>query len=189
MRKLAMIALVVTAACVDKGPSEVVDQAFVTQNLLSAEPTPKHGVNADLGGKVVYLGADLDKPTIKPGEKFVVTHYWKIVSPPGSEYRVFTHVNGGSPKEWMNVDSTKMRQNHGPDRWKAGDIIKDEQTITLRSDWASAFAAVYVGLYRKGATSEKDRLPVVSGPTDGHVRIPVDVGAPAKTAGYVIRRA
>src|SRR4051812_17253 len=101
MRALALVvSLIAFAACTEKAPP--IDQAYVKQNLLTADPTPKMALNADLGGKVVYLGADVDKTSLKPGEKFTVVHYWKVVSPPGSEYRVFTHVEGGG-KDWMNV--------------------------------------------------------------------------------------
>ena len=37
------------------------DPEYAKQNLLSTEPTPKQAVNADLGGKVVYLGNDVEK--------------------------------------------------------------------------------------------------------------------------------
>src|SRR5688572_3864504 len=84
--------------CVEKGPP--IDEGFVKQNLLSTEPSPKHKVNADLGGKVVYLGADIDKDQLKPGDKLQIIHYWKIVQPPGSEYRVFTHVDGAVKADW-----------------------------------------------------------------------------------------
>ena len=171
------------------------DPAYVKQNLLSAEPTPNHAVGADLGGKVIYLGADLDRETVKPGEKLTVIHYWKVVQPPGTEWRIFTHVDGATGKDWLNVDSTKMRSSYGPDKWKAGDLIRDEQTITMKSDWSSSFAAIHVGLYKKGSSSDKDRLPVVSGPTadKGRIlvaRLAVGASGVAKpTGGYVIQRA
>src|SRR5688572_27966028 len=91
MRRVAAI-LVLLAGCVEKEPA--VDQSFVKANLLSAEPTVKHAVKGDFGGKIVYLGADVDKDTLMPGDKVTVVHYWKVVQAPGSEWRVFTHVNG-----------------------------------------------------------------------------------------------
>ena len=179
------------------------DPEYAKKNLLSAEPTPKQVVNADLGGKLVYLGNDVDKTTLKPGEKFTITHYWKVVQAPGSDYGIFTHVRGASG-EWMNVDSTKMSGAYPMADWKAGDLIKDEQTITLKGDWKSAVATIHVGVYRRGGHSENDRLPIVSGPNDGHrgvlaMRFTVGgagaVSAAAGSAdkpgapGYVIKRA
>jgi hypothetical protein len=195
MRRVVAIVVLLVAGCVEKEPA--VDQSYVKANLLSAAPTPNHPVNGDFGGKVVYLGADLDKDTVAPGDKITLVHYWKVLEAPGSEWRAFTHVNGLG-KDWMNVDETKMRKGYGPDRWKAGDIVKDEQTITLKKEWGSPFAAIYVGLYKKGGHSEKDRMPVVSGPNDGKSRILVAkltvTGVAAQTPqgppqAYVIRKA
>src|SRR5262245_11946886 len=120
MRRLAVVWVVLSTACVEKEPK--IDQAYVQKNLLSAAPTPKYAVNADFGGKIVYLGADIDKDSVKPGDKFQVVHYWKVIEAPGSEWRAFTHVDGAVGKDWMNVDATDMRRNHGPDKWKAGEI-------------------------------------------------------------------
>lgn len=161
----AMLA-VLALACVEK-KEPVVDQAYINANLLTAEPTPKHAVNADLGGKIVYLGADVDKDRLTPGDRFKVTHYWKVIQAPGGEWRAFTHVNGA--KEWMNVDETKMRKGYGPSKWKAGDIVKDEQEITLQKSWASPFASIYVGLYKGQGVG--DRMPIVSGANDGKGRL------------------
>jgi hypothetical protein len=143
------------------------DPEYAQKNLLSTAPTPKAAVNADFGGKVVYLGNDVEKTALKPGEKFTITHYWKVVQPPGDDYAIFTHVRG-SGGEWMNVDLTKMRTSYPLGDWKAGDIIRDEQTITLKNDWKSPVATVNIGIYKRGGHSENDRLAIVSGPDDGH---------------------
>jgi hypothetical protein len=196
LRELVLGVLAACSGCVEKGPE--IDDNFVKQNLMSAEPAPKHKVNADLGGKVVYLGADVDKDQLKPGDKLVIVHYWKVVQPPGGEWRVFTHVDGATKNDWINADGSKMRSNHPPDRWKAGEIFRDEQTVTLKADWSSPFAAIHVGLYKKGSANPKDRLPIVAGPNDGQQRVQVAKlpvsGAAAKpatpaAAGYVIRKA
>jgi hypothetical protein len=192
---LPLLSWLALAACVEK-ETEKVDESFIQSNLLSAAPSPQHPVNADLGGKVIYLGCDLDKETAAPGDRIKITHYWKVVEAPGAEWRLFTHVNGSSG-EWINVDDTKMRKGYGPDRWKLGDIIRDEQTFPILKTWKSPEAVVYVGMYRKGGQSERDRMTIVSGPNDGHGRVKVvaiPIGGAAKAGagpdgGYVIRRA
>lgn len=188
------VALVGAAACVEK-ESEKVDDSFVQSNLLSNAPTPQHPVNADLGGKVIYLGCDIDHETAQLGDRVKITHYWKVVDAPGSDWKLFTHVNGPAG-DWINVDDTKMRKQYGPDRWKLGDIVRDEQMFPILKTWRSNEAVVYVGMYRKGGQSEQDRMAVKSGPNDGHNRVQVVKiaisgagAAPAESAGYVIRRA
>src|SRR5438094_686940 len=140
------LCLVLGAACVEK-EGDKVDDSFVKENLLSAAPTPKYPVNADFGGKVIYLGADLDRDSAAIGDRVRVTHYWKVVEPPGAEWRLFTHVNGAGG-DWISVDDTRMRKQHGPDRWRAGEIIRDEQVFPILKTWKSPDAVIYVGMFR-----------------------------------------
>lgn len=155
-----------------------------------------NAVNADLGGKVLYLGNDVDKDTLAPGDKVKVVHYWKVITPPGDRWRVFAHLVGQGSNEWQNVDRSDMRVGYAPDAWKAGDIIRDEQEIRLPSGWKSAAAEVRVGLYPKGGHTAADRMPVVSGPADkesrviaARFRVQRSKATPAAGGRYVIRRA
>jgi hypothetical protein len=95
------------------------------------------------------------------------------------------------------VDGTDMRIGHGPSAWKAGEIIRDEQTFLVPKSWRSSYADVLVGLFPRGGHQVEDRMPIVSGPDDGErrvkaVRLTVQRGAKAqaeKPKGYVIRKA
>src|SRR5204863_11209 len=65
----------------DKPTAE--DMAAAKQNILTTAPTPKYAVNADLDGKVIYLGLDVDHIPIEPGKDVTLTHYWKLVASTG----------------------------------------------------------------------------------------------------------
>ena len=188
-------------ACVDKGPrkqAKKIDPAYIQAHILSAVPTLSNVMaegGADFGGKIIYLGNNLSTRVLKPGGKITIDHYWKVVEAPGADWRVFAHVNGAKPQDWMNVDYTDMRVGYPPGKWKAGDIIHDEQKFALKKDWSSPYADVLVGLYKKGGQSIKDRMPILSGPADDQlrlkvVRIEVDVaGGVVKSDKYKIGRA
>lgn len=152
-------------ACVDTGPPEPkIDPAYIEKNLLPQPPAQMtNQVDADFGGKVVYLGNDVSKETVAPGDKVTVVHYWKVVDAPGERWRVFTHLQGSAKKDWENIDRTDMRLGHGPDKWKVGEIIRDEHKFSVPKDWSSPYADVLVGLYPKGAHGIEDRMPLVSG--------------------------
>jgi hypothetical protein len=195
--RLWLISAVAAAACVEKTPEgKKIDPAYVQENLLSEAPALQNEVNADLGGKVLYLGNDVDTASLAPGGEVRVVHYWKVLDPPGSDWRVFSHVTGDGG-EWMNVDYTDMRQGHPPSKWSAGEIIRDEQRFALKGSWKSKHASLTVGLYRKGVSGIDGRMPIVDGPKDQEERVPafrftVDVkNAPAAAASkdYTIRRA
>jgi hypothetical protein len=175
MNRQLVCLVVILCSCVEKEAQEKekVDDGYIKDNLLAAVPTPKHAVNADLGGKVIYLGADVDKESAAIGDRVKVVHYWKVVEAPGAEWRLFTHVNGSVGGDWINVDDTRMRKGYGPDRWKAGDIVRDEQVFPIVPKWKSPDATIYVGMWRKGGQTEKDRMEIRSGASDGKNRVKV----------------
>ncbi|RMH43064.1 MAG: hypothetical protein D6689_06240 [Deltaproteobacteria bacterium] len=206
MRRIAQTvtiaaAVALAAGCVEREPTggqpAPPDPAYVERNLFAELPegeTLTHRLDADIGGKVVYLGNQIDRTAIVPGEPFTIVHWWKVVSPPGPDWRVFTHVIGASPAEWMNVDYTPMRAGHGPDKWQAGQVIRDEQKIALKGDWRSPTARIAVGLWRRGAQGVDGRMPVSSGPVDAERRLivatlPVQLKGQPSLPTYAIRRA
>lgn len=165
MRACLGLVLVIVLGCVDKGPGDQgqrIDPSDIQANLLS-EPPATLGQRVDAGfgdGKITYLGNDVATTRVAPGDKVTVTHYWQVVEPPGPGWRVFSHLRGGTGADFANVDLTDMRTGHPPDRWKAGQIIRDEQTFVLRKDWKSATALLVVGLYQQGKHRIADRMAV-----------------------------
>lgn len=201
MRRISwfLVAVAAQAACVDKGPGgsgKQIDPAYIEQNLLTEAPaTLDNQVNASLGEKVVYLGNEVDVTSLKPGGKVTVVHYWKVIEPPGEAWRIFSHVQGARPDDWMNVDSTDMRIGYPASKWKAGDIIRDEQKFALKDDWKSPHAELLVGMYPKGKHQVAERMPVVTGPADDEHRVKAvrfTVGGAAASSepddGYAIRK-
>jgi hypothetical protein len=171
-------------ACVEQTDEKPTaeDMETIKKNLLTTAPTPKFPLNADLDGKVVYLGLDTSANPIEPGKEFKLTHYWKVVSPPGPGWRLFTHLNGPNNQQFLNVDHGPVGGKYPVSQWKAGDIIRDEHTMRLPATWPHDKVLVHVGLWRG-----QERMPVVSGPKDAGGRllvatIPVNAKAPVAAA-------
>ena len=161
----AIIASVALVACVDTGAGpqpKRIDPGYVGKHLLTATPTLPTRVDATIGGKVVYLGNSLGPIRLAPGQPVKVTHYWKVILPPGPNYRVFTLVRGApNTADFMNLPITDMQRAHGPATWRAGEIIEDEEDILLRPDWRSNEATILVGLIEVGAHGTLDRMPAI----------------------------
>ena len=95
----AALAVVVLAACVDTGagPAKKIDPSVVAPHLLKAVP-PSVVEPLDValgGGKLVYAGnvvegAGAGTTGWAPGGALTIKHYWKVVTPPGPGWRVFT---------------------------------------------------------------------------------------------------
>ncbi len=169
---IGVASMAVYAGCVDAGPPPAqIDPAFIESNLLTDDQVKlTNEVNADLGGKIVYLGNEVQVASAAPGEKVEVIHYWRVIEGPGEQWRVFSHLQGAGG-DWANVDYSPMRVGYGPDKWKAGDLIRDPQTFHVPKTWQSPFVEVRVGLYPKGAQSPSDRMPIVTGPSDRESRV------------------
>src|SRR3954462_13138534 len=104
--KAAIPSCVLLLACVeqdaDKPTAE--DMTVAKQNILATAPTPKYPVNADLDGKIVYLGLDTDAAIIEPGKDVKLTHYWKLTAAPGDGWKTFTHLEGPNHQGFINAD-------------------------------------------------------------------------------------
>lgn len=171
----------------DKPTAE--DMAFVKQNLLPAAPTPKVVVNADLDGKLVYLGLDADPMPVELGKDVKLTHYWKVISAPGDGWRAFTHVSGPNNQGFLNFDHVPVRGKYAVSQWKAGDIIRDEHMVRLPVTWPLQTVEIYVGIW-KG----QQRLAVKSGTQDGKDRLRAAVlevkgkQPPPEPVKYMVRK-
>ena len=64
------LAVLMTWACVEQEPARPTedDVKIIQQNILTKAPEMKFKVNADLEGKVSYLGLDVDKAQVLQGE-------------------------------------------------------------------------------------------------------------------------
>jgi hypothetical protein len=166
--------------CVEQAQEEPTDEdlTYIKQHLLSAPPKPQLAVNADLDGKVTYLGLDVSPTPLEAGRDVRLVHYWQVVEAPGQGWRTFTHAGGPGGQGYINADHGPIRGKYPVAQWKAGDIIRDEHSFRLPNTWQPDKLEVYVGLWR-GTT----RMPVRSGPRDNQGRIvaaslPVRVVAP-----------
>jgi hypothetical protein len=164
----AAASLIVLAACVDKGPGpqpKKIEPSYVAEHLLARPPAAEFPrLEVSIGGKVVYVGNSIDKPSVAPGQTVRITHYWRVVEPVGAGWRLFALVRGApNTADFMNLTATDMEIAHGPASWKAGELIEDIQDVVLRPDWRSATATLYVGLIATGEHGIGDRMPA-SGP-------------------------
>jgi hypothetical protein len=155
-------------ACVEQEPSRPTEEdiRIIKQNILAKAPEKiKFKVNADLEGKVIYLGLDVDKDIIVPGEQFTLAHYWKVLQPVEG-WEIFVHLNGEGKKGYINADHKAIGNRYPASQWKAGDIVRDEHKVSLPANWNSGDKVmVFTGLW-KGPLRMK-----IKGPQDSEGRI------------------
>lgn len=166
MRCALWVTLIVLGACVEQGPGpkgKKIAPSYIAEHLLTAPPQDLTRLDVSLGGApsapLVYLGNRVDRPAVAPGQTVRVTHYWQVNTPIGTNWRVFALVRGApNTADFMNLTPTDMQIGHPPARWRAGQVIEDIQDVTLRPDWKSKQATLYVGLIALGAHGPGDRM-------------------------------
>ena len=145
-------------------PSED-DKKVIKEHILTKAPDNlKFKVNADLEGDVIYLGLDVDKDVIKPGEQFKLTHYWKC-NKEMAGWKMFVHLNGPEKRGFINADHIPIGGRHPVARWKPGQVIRDVHSQTLPNNWKDDKVMVMVGLW-KGNLRKK-----IKGPQDEESRV------------------
>ena len=179
----------VVAGCVEQGEDKLTkeDEAFVAKNILTTPPSPQFVVNADLDGKVTYLGMDVSPNPVEAGKDVRLTHYWKVNVAPGEGWKVFTHISGTNRQGFANVDHTPVSGKYPAAKWKAGQIIRDQHSFRIPAGWTYDHLEVYTGLY-KG----QERMPVRQGPKDDNRvfcgSIPMNVKAPPPVKRYIVTK-
>ena len=157
-------------ACVEQSPDlpSEDDVKVARENVLSAPPANiKFPVNADLEGKVTYLGMDVDTATVTPGKPFTLTHYWKVNETVGDDWKVFVHLEApGTKASHLNADHVPIAGKYPVSVWKKGEIIRDTHRVSVPAGWKAPTVEIYTGLW-KGPL----RLKVTSGPHDPENRV------------------
>jgi len=162
MKWLPLLAL---AACVDAGPGpqpKKIDRKLIAANLLTAVPANVSHLDVSLGGRVEYVGTIGASEVVIPGQATRITHVWQVLIPPGPGWRVFAQLRGDpGTADFMNLDETDLELGHPVASWRAGEIISDPLELTLRPDWKSKTATLYVGLIRVDGHQLEDRMRAV----------------------------
>jgi len=165
--------LLLAGGCVeqsgDSAPSEEALQA-AREHVLTVAPTPKFPSGAILegatGGRIVYLGADVDVSEVVPGQTFTVTHYFRVDKPLSEGWREFVHIGTLDRRMHHNADHVPVGGKYPVHLWKAGEIIRDIQRIPLPQSFTADKLALFVGFFKKN-----ERLAVKSGRSDNQNRV------------------
>ncbi len=138
------------------------DKKRIAENILKTVPAMKLTINAELEDRATYLGLDIDKDVVKPGETFTLSHYWRV-NKPITNWQLFVHLIG--PGTYVNADHKPVEGLYPVSQWKVGQIIRDKHTATVPGDYKSDKITIRVGLWQgkrrmkiKGPQDDEDRI-------------------------------
>jgi hypothetical protein len=171
LRILIVMALGATGVampgCVEESPELTATEREALREYISSQaPRPQHELDIRFENKVRLIGYDIDVETVTPGQPFTITWYWQVERRLGGGWLQFTHLADASGADRINQDMNgTLRERYPASRWRAGEYLRDVQTVTLPADWGSDRVVFYLGFWHA-----EHRLQVSSGPNDGENR-------------------
>lgn len=159
-------ALAATLACKrgdDAGPRPVLTTAPSPMIPSSAILRERSGT-----GRIAYLGLDLDPKTPERGQVVRVSHYFRVLAAPSSDYDLFMHGELPDGARVIVADHAPLAGRLPTSRWREGELFRDDDTILIPKDAASGTIELFVGLFKGDVRLTVEAPP---GGSDGQDRI------------------
>jgi hypothetical protein len=124
-------------------------------------------LDADLGGQVTLLGANLEpvtasSGTLEPSDTLTVTLVWQGQAEMDTSYRVFLHLLGPDGSLLVQSDGEPADWTRPTTGWAPGEVVLDQRVLTVPDDAPPAQYTLIAGLYQ---ASTGDRLALPDGST------------------------
>jgi hypothetical protein len=116
----------------------------------------QHPLRANLVDKVAFLGYDLDKATVRPGDTLHLTLYWQALAKMETSYTVFAHLLDVQNRIWGQKDNFPVEGTYPTTNWLSGEVVIDEYGIVVDAEAPAGEYQIEVGMYDPKSMS---RLP------------------------------
>jgi hypothetical protein len=114
--------------------------------------------NVKLARGLELLAFDVSDTSVRPGDQFSVTLYWKAQVPVPINYQVYVHLIG--PDDQLYAQSDKLNPADFPtSRWPTTKYVRDEHQLVFRGAPPPGQYRLVVGLWN---ASTGERLTVLS---------------------------
>lgn len=117
--------------------------------LLDSLPGNASPIGAVFGGRAELAGYAVDPPSPKPGDRVVITFYWKAAKPMAEDYQVFVHgdaIGGQAPR--LHGDHFPAKGEYPTDVWQKGEVIADPFKMWIPPGYGAKSLGIYTGLYK-----------------------------------------
>lgn len=176
--------LVLLLSCSDDPPQPEA-QRTVLRELISNSPfSPSHPLDVRFGDAVRLVGYDLTPEPIRGGQQATITWYWQVNAHLPKGYRLFTHLAKSDGGKQLNLDQARTLSTlYPPERWHAGQYLKDPQNFTVPSSWRTHQVEFILGFYRG-----EQRLPAIQDGQEPNHRAQIALPVLAKRPGPPVAR-
>jgi 4-amino-4-deoxy-L-arabinose transferase-like glycosyltransferase len=119
--------------------------------------TYTHPVSYTLGQQITLVGYDLtgngsqqgqsEPLAVRPGEVLEVTLYWQTVRQPDKDYQVLVHLLTADGEIAAQGDGPPAEGTYPTSWWEAGEVVKDQHTVSVPARAMSGPYRLATGLY------------------------------------------
>jgi hypothetical protein len=142
--------------------NQPIDRSLVLGEVRIMDPARSSGPSnpkvVTLGQEIQLLGFDLDKTRVTPGEPVSLALYWKAISPPSSDYTVFTQLIGPDGLVWGQQDNQPQGGRYPTTDWIVDDRVVDRYDLVAVEDAPAGTYRLLVGMYD---LSTRERLAAI----------------------------
>ncbi len=126
---------------------------------LLREFLPGKPMNINYGGKILFLGYDIDKIKVKRGESLRITYYWEGLRKMDKDYAVFVHfkpvltLNQAQKKELMfqhdhrPLEEKQYKRSYKTNEWPEGEKIKEGYGISIPEEIEPGLYKITIGIW------------------------------------------
>lgn len=100
----------------------------------------------DLGHQVAFLGYELDRARMAPGETLLLLTYWRVLTPPDVPAAIFCHLLDAHSQVKGGQDRLDAPVAH----WQPDDVVVQVHAVTLDTDAAPGMYQLEIGFYATG---------------------------------------
>jgi hypothetical protein len=132
--------------------------------LLPSTPTintPATGI--ELGKQLQFLGANLPKNAIPPGDTVDLDFYFKTLKPLDRNWKIFLHIDPTQQGRRIHGDHSPVQGKYPTNLWQKDEILKDNHRQTIPSNAAAGAYTIWLGFY-----VGDERLPITKGNKPHH---------------------
>ena len=113
-----------------------------------------------LGNDIAFLGSELEKVIVRPGDTLNLTLFWQALNQVDRSYTVFVHLLGSDGQVVAQQDSPPGGGASPTSSWVPAEYITDMYQLVVKPDLPAGEYRIEIGMYDP-ATGV--RLPVVDG--------------------------
>ena len=117
-----------------------------------AQFQPEFPLRAQIADAITFLGYDLDKQTLKPGEGLTVSLWWQDNAIIPKDYTVFVHLIGRPDPDTgaairAQHDGKLCDNSYPTPQWVPGNVIWDDYRLTIPADLRPGEYFLEIGMY------------------------------------------